>query len=65
MDGFGLDDLAEDSDEEEGGRKKPRDEESGLRQSGNPAARLSGSGRIRQTVEKETVRPSKGAGRGE
>ncbi|KIW04890.1 uncharacterized protein PV09_04065 [Verruconis gallopava] len=63
MDNFGLDDLAEDSEEDDKG-KKPDDEEAltGSRQNG--AARLSGSGRVRAGVEHHSVRPSKGAGRG-
>lgn len=62
---FGLDDLAEDS-EEEIGRKKPDDEESLIADAGrmNGQARLSGSGRARSGVEREVVKPSKGAGRG-
>lgn len=70
MDGFGLDDLAEDS-EEDGGRKRDGlgDEEMGFpgRQSATQLARLSGSGRVRSNgaVEKETVKVGKGAGRGE
>jgi hypothetical protein len=63
MDGFGLDDLTEDS-EEDAGRKKADDEEALIGRTGNGQARLSGSGRVRSGVERETVRPSKGAGRG-
>ncbi len=65
MDGFGLDDLAEDS-EEDGRPKKPDDEEvlMGSRGLGG-AARLSGSGRVRSGgVEREIVKPGKGSGRG-
>lgn len=70
MDGFGLDDLAEDSEEEaRNGKKRGRDVEEGLgtrtRTEGDRLARLSGSGRARQQyVEREVVRPGKGAGRG-
>jgi hypothetical protein len=62
---FGLDDLAEDS-EEEINRKKPDDEESLIADVGrmNGQARLSGSGRVRSGVEREVMKPSKGAGRG-
>jgi hypothetical protein len=74
MDGFGLDDLAEGSDEEgrgvEGANgKRVEDEEMGLRGGGQSAiqlARLSGSGRARSNVEKEALKtPVKGVGRGE
>jgi hypothetical protein len=65
MDGFGLDDLAEDSEEEGNNRrKKPEDEEALIASRLNGQARLSGSGRVRSGVERETVRPTKGTGRG-
>ena len=61
-----IDDLAEDSSEEGQDKgKKPLDEELGLGGRANGAARLSGSGRVRSVVERESVRPSKGLGRGE
>jgi hypothetical protein len=65
MDGFGLDDLTEDS-EEDGRPKKPDDEEALMGSRGlSGAARLSGSGRVRSGgVEREVVKPSKGTGRG-
>ncbi|TID17884.1 DUF803-domain-containing protein [Venturia nashicola] len=62
-DGFGLDDLAEDSDDEEG-RKKTGDLEEGLggRRDASAMARLSGSGRPRHNVERESGRPNKSSG---
>lgn len=65
IEGFGLDDLAEDSDEERIWKGQHADEEAMLGGRSGGAARLSGSGRIRSGVERETVRPGKGAGRGE
>jgi hypothetical protein len=65
---FSLDDLAEDSEEEGRGKRGPGDEESGYpgRHSATQLARLSGSGRARSNnLEKETVKPVKGVGRGE
>jgi hypothetical protein len=64
MDGFGLDNLAEDSEEEDNIKKQTEDEESLIASRLNGQARLSGSGRVRSGVERETVRPSKGTGRG-
>jgi hypothetical protein len=68
MDGFGLDDLAEDSEEDGRLKRGLGDEEAGYpgRHSATQLARLSGSGRARSNnLEKEVVRPSKGVGRGE
>jgi hypothetical protein len=68
MDGFGLDDLAEDSEEEGRAKRGLGDEEAGFpgRHSATQLSRLSGSGRARSNnLEKETVRPTKGVGRGE
>lgn len=62
-DGFGLDDLAEDSEDEEGKRKQGDLEEGlGGRKDTSAMARLSGSGRPRHAVERETVRPNKPSG---
>lgn len=64
MDGFGLDDLAEGSEEEREGKRG--DEEMGLGRGGIQLARLSGSGRVRSAGEKEGAKlVVKGAGRGE
>lgn len=68
MDGFGLDELTERSDEEVemANGKRAEDEEMGLRNGGQSAiqlARLSGSGRARSNVEKEALKQSvKGVG---
>jgi hypothetical protein len=63
---FSLDDLAEDSEEDGRGKRGLGDEEAGYRHSATQLARLSGSGRARSNnLEKETVKPSKGVGRGE
>jgi hypothetical protein len=61
-DGFGLDDLAEDSDDE--GKRKQGDLEEGLggRRDTSAMSRLSGSGRPRHAVERESVRPNKSSG---
>lgn len=64
-DGFGLDDLAEDSGDDEGNGKKTGDLEEGLggsRRDASAMSRLSGSGRPRHNVERETVRPNKSSG---
>ena len=64
-DGFGLGDLAEDSDEanaaKEGGYEDANGRRSAPRTPTGAASRLSGSGRTR--IEREQVRMSKGEGR--
>ena len=64
MDGFGLDDLAEDSEEDAKNKKIEDEEMLAGRPNGRDSSRLSGSGRVRSGVEREHVKPSKGAGRG-